>query len=118
MSEVERKAADMAAPSGASKPTAADRLAGTGTTEDASDTALVVGQMATIMVGTGTSVRVAFGSAVMSGGGKVAATDLEIPAGGRFDWMVTARDKWVAVESAVLAYEVWVWQSSGPRAAT
>lgn len=113
------QAADVRVPSGASVPTKAKTLAGTGTTEDTNDTALTNKEMATLLVGS-VAVRVAWHSATGSGS-EVATTDLRLPAGGRHDWLVDgAFDDFVSVEAAdgASAYEAWVWTSSGPRSAT
>jgi hypothetical protein len=110
------QAADIRPPSGATAPTQAQRLAGTGVTEAASATALTGGAVATLLVG-GTSIRLAFGGAAL-GVGSVATTDLVIGANYRFDWYVQAdSDAFIAIEAAdgATAYEAWVWTSSGPR---
>lgn len=114
----EVQAADCRAPSGASVPTLDDRLAGTGATEDTNATSLTVNEMATILVGS-VAVRVAFLSAT-GGGSSVATTDRALGPYARFDWLVTSRDCFVAVQAAdgSSAYEAWVWTSSGPRSTT
>lgn len=109
----------MRAPSGASAPTAAQVLSGTGTTADANVTALTVGEMATLLVGA-TAVRFAFSSTEAAAITAAAATSPILPAYGRFDWMVSARDSFVAVEAAdgAASFEAHAWTSSGPRSAT
>lgn len=110
-------AGDVRPPSGASAPTADQRLAGTGTTEATNATALTSGAMATLKVGA-VAVRVAFlGSA--GGGSAVVATDLALSPYDRIDWIVqSGKDAHVAIEAAdgTSAYEAWVWTSSGARA--
>jgi len=88
------------------------RLAGTGATEDVTDTALAVAQYATILVG---AVAVRFTlSANATATGQVATTDPIIPAYGRFDWLVGNDTIHAHVEAAdgTTAYEAWVWTSS------
>lgn len=111
MSGLQNKAAEMRAPTG-DAPKGAQRLAGTGTTEDHNDTALTVGQMATLIVGAA-AVRVVWGAAAAT----VATTSLILGANQRFDWLVSALDTVVSVEAAdgSAAYEAWVWNSSGAR---
>jgi hypothetical protein len=108
-------AADVRAPSGSTEPTKRMALAGTGATEDQNNTALTVGQMATLMGGP-VAISVVF-EAAKGSGSSVATTDLYLVAGGRIDWMVQATDAWVSVaafdESS--AYQASVWTSSGPR---
>lgn len=106
------QAADMRAPSGTGA-TAAQRLAGTGTTGAENATALTVGAMATLLVGAA-AVRVGFGATAAA---ESAATGPILPAYGRFDWLVQSLDCFVSVEAAdgAAAYEAHVWTSSGPR---
>jgi hypothetical protein len=103
------QAAMVLAPSG-SAPREVQRLANTGTTEATNATSLTVGAMATIMVGAA-AIRINFGSATAP---TVAATDLIIPAYGRFDWTVGPADCFVSIEAAdsASAYEAHVWSSS------
>lgn len=106
----------MRPPSGASAPTAAQRLANTGTAESENATALTVGEMATLLVGAA-AIRISFGGAASFA---TATTDPIVPAYGRLDWMVSSRDCFVSIEAAdgSSAYEAHVWTSSGARAAS
>ena len=112
MSGLQNKAAEMRAPTG-SAPTKDDRIAGTGTGEDHNAEPLIVGQMATLIVGEA-AIRVEFGAAAET----VATTSLRLPGGTRIDWLVTENDKTVSAEagSGSGAWEAWVWTSSGARA--
>lgn len=110
------QAADMRAPSGAAAPKSAQRLSATGATGDANATALVVGEMATLLVGA-TAVRIAFASTEAAAETAVSTTSPALAGYGRFDWMVSASDLHVAIEAAdgAATVEAWVWTSSGPR---
>lgn len=86
------------------------RLAGTGTTESTTATALTVGSFASILVGAN-SVRIVWSSATA---GTVATTSPLLPGGSKVDWLVTYGRQFVTIEAgdATSAYEAWVWQSS------
>jgi hypothetical protein len=108
------QASEMIVPSGdATAPYDEQRLANTGTTESSNATGLVVGSMATLVVG-GVAVRVRWrGSAGLAT--QVATTQQIVPAYGRIDWTVLkGKSEYVYVEAAdaASAYEAWVWSSS------
>lgn len=110
-------AAEMRAPSGASAPTKEQRISGSGTTAVGQTTALTVGAFATLVVGEA-PVRIGFGSTKALAETDADATALRIAADGRHDWDVTERDQFVACRDATngaVAFEAWVWTSSGPR---
>lgn len=108
------QASEMLVPSGdATAPYDEQRLANTGTTESVNATSLVIGSMATLVVG-GVAVRVRWRG---TGGlaTQVATTQQIVPAYGRIDWTVVSnRSAFVYVEAAdgASAYEAWVWSSS------
>jgi len=85
------------------------RISGTGTTSAASTVALPAGRMATLIAGAN-AIRFRLGAAAPT----AEATDVYLPAGGRFDWYVTVATAWVSVEAGdgSSAFEAWVWVSS------
>lgn len=97
---------------GGAFPRASDRLADTGTTEDSTAAKLVLGSMATILVG-GEAVRFSLRGATGQAS-QVATTDPIIGANQMFHWTVEADTSVVYVEAAdgASAYECWVYQSS------
>lgn len=89
-----------------------ERLAATGTTESSNSGALIIGNMATILVG---AVPVRFVLRSDRGlAGQVATTDMYLPAGGSFTWTVDHLTRHIYIEAAdgSSAYEAWVWKSS------
>lgn len=85
------------------------RISGTGTTSAATTVALPTGRMATLIAGPN-AIRFRLGSSAPT----AAATDVYLPAGGRFDWFVVTATTWVSVEAGdgSSAFEAWVWVSS------
>jgi hypothetical protein len=110
---------DVRPPSGAAAPTKEQQLSGTGTTSAGNTTALTVGEMATLLNGA-EPVRIGFGSSKAAAETDADASAIILGPYGRYDWMVSERDKHVAarVVSGSAAYEASCWTSSGARAAS
>lgn len=112
-SAAEQQAAGMLAPTSAR---GLQQVTGTGATSNATTATLVVGEMATILMG---AVACRVGWSATEAGAESAATTTSpiLPAYGRFDWLVTSSDCFVAAEAAdgASAYEFSVWTSSGSR---
>lgn len=85
------------------------RLAGTGTTEAATEK-LQHGRAYKLKVG-GTAVRVTFLPSEPTGS-DVATTSLRLAAGDEFVWTVDQLSQYVAIEedSTSAGYEAWVWK--------
>jgi hypothetical protein len=83
----------------------------TGASATASSTTLRSAQWHTLMVSMTTSVRVRF-----SPKGSIAAataTDLQLPAGGRFDWVTTTDSDAVSILPDAGTFEAYLWESEG-----
>lgn len=87
-------------------------IADTGTTEATVEHGLIVGRMATLLVG---AEPVRFRLASAAGlSTQVATTDPSLPAYGRHDWLVEAgtRFPYLEAEDGSSAYEAWAFTSS------
>lgn len=85
------------------------RLSGTGTTSVATSVALPQGRMASLLAGEN-SIRFRLGPTAPT----AAATDVYLPGGGRFDWLVETNTAFVSVEAGdgAATFEAFVWVSS------
>lgn len=90
-----------------------DTITGSGSTEDSNSTALTVGRMATLLVGS-VAVSIALKAATGASTQVTAATSVQLPAYGRLDWVVTPTTRVVYQEATAGSgtHISWLWHSS------